>query len=61
MMRHGMATITRQVTGSLEAAQAVTGHKDQRMVQHYARMASQVQVDAVNRVQEFMDEVERGG
>lgn len=49
-----MATITRHVTGSLEATQAVTGHKDQKLVQHYASMPSMAQQDAVNMVEKFM-------
>ena len=54
IMRHSMATVTRHVTGSLEATQAVTGHKDQKQVQHYASMPSTAQKDAVTRVGEFM-------
>ena len=38
-LRHAMATLTRKHCGSLEIVQAVTGHKDQRLVQHYAQFA----------------------
>lgn len=31
-LRHSMANITRRVTGSLDATQAVTGHRDQKIV-----------------------------
>jgi integrase len=36
IMKHSMAFITRMVTGSIDSTQAVTGHKDIRMVQHYS-------------------------
>src|SRR3989339_223511 len=54
IMRHSMGTITRKVTGSLDAAQAVTGHKDIKMVQHYAAMPSEANRKAVNDVERFM-------
>lgn len=57
-LRHSMATITRTVTGSLEATQAVTGHKDQRMVEHYATLPAQVQVNAVIQVEKYMSDLE---
>lgn len=58
ILRHGMATTTRRVTGSLESTQAVTGHKDQRLVQHYATMHSTKQRDAVIEVEKFMRELQ---
>jgi len=51
IMRHSMASITRDVTGTLEHTQAVTGHKDQRMVQHYASMPEKRNKEAVEQVQ----------
>ncbi len=53
-----MATITREVTGSLEATQAVTGHKDQRMAQHYASLSSSVQKKAVEDVEVFLKKLD---
>ena len=53
-MRHTMATITRHVTGSLESVQAVTGHKDQRLVQHYAALSTNVQKNALEQVENFL-------
>ncbi len=53
-MRHTMATITRYVTGSLESVQAVTGHKDQRLVQHYAALSTEVQRNALEQVEDFL-------
>jgi hypothetical protein len=38
-LRHSVATMTRKHCGSLEIVQAVTGHKDQKLVQHYAQFA----------------------
>ena len=59
IMRHSMATVTRLVTGSLEATQAVTGHKDQKLVQHYASMPTTVQTTDVKNVEGFMNELSR--
>lgn len=54
IMRHSMATITREVTGNLDSVQAVTGHRDQRLAQHYAALSSDVQKDAVLSVEEYL-------
>jgi len=59
-MRHSMATLARHVTGSLDAAQAVTGHKDPRMVNHYASVSSTLQKTAVNQVEDFLKSVSSG-
>ncbi len=61
IMRHSMGTITRKVTGSLDAAQAVTGHKDIKMVQHYASLPSEANKMAVNEVNAFMSKLEKSG
>jgi len=53
-LRHSMATITRQATGSLEATQAVTGHKDQKLVQHYAALDMSLNKNALEKVSEFL-------
>ena len=52
-----MATITRMVTGSLEATQAVTGHKDQKLVQHYASLPTTVQTTALKNVESYMNQL----
>ena len=59
-MRHSMGTITRMVTGNLDAAQAVTGHKDIRMVQHYANLPSEANKKAVNQVGDFLKNLKTG-
>jgi len=51
IMRHSMATITRMVTGSLESTQAITGHRDQRMVQMYASMPEKRNQEGVTQVE----------
>ncbi len=58
IMRHSMGTITRRVTGSLDAAQAVTGHKDIKMAQHYASMPTDTNKKAVNEVNLYMRNLE---
>ncbi|MBT3585524.1 MAG: tyrosine-type recombinase/integrase [Halobacteriovoraceae bacterium] len=55
ILRHSMATLTRFVTGSLELTQAVTGHKDQRLVQHYASLDNSVNKQAQVQVQSFLE------
>lgn len=57
IMRHSMATLTRRVTGSLEATQAVTGHKDQKLVQHYASLPATTQIEAVRSVEKYIQEL----
>lgn len=56
ILRHSMATLTRQVTGSLDSAQAVTGHKDSRLVQHYAYLDRDENKRAIQAVEEFMNQ-----
>ena len=59
IMRHSMATLTRKVTGSLEATQAVTGHKDQKLVQHYATLPENAQKNAVMSVEKHIINLQR--
>jgi len=58
IMRHSMGTITRMVTGSMDSAQAVTGHKDIKMAQHYSSMPTDMNKNAVNDVNQFMRNLE---
>jgi integrase len=55
-LRHSMATLTRRVTGSLDSAQAVTGHKDSRLVQHYAHLDSEENKRAIVAVENFLNQ-----
>ena len=57
-MRHSMATITRKVTKSLELTQSITGHRDQKLVQHYAYMDSDNNKLAQNKVENFLVNLE---
>ena len=43
ILRHGMATFTRKVTGSLDATMSMTGHKDVKMADHYSEISQDVQ------------------
>ncbi len=62
IMRHSMANITRAVTGSLDAAQAVTGHKDQKLVDNlYSHVPSHAQKIAVNDVEKHFMSLNRHG
>lgn len=56
-MRHSMASITRNLTGSIDYTQAVTGHKDIRYVQHYAGTPDSKQEIAVTEVENFMKKI----
>ena len=55
IMRHSMASITRSVTGSLDAVQAVTGHINIRQVEHYAGSPSNKQKQAVLDVEKYLE------
>ncbi len=54
-LRHSMATLTRMVTGSLEATQSVAGHHDQKLVQHYASIDNTANQSAQVVVQNFLN------
>lgn len=54
IMRHSMASITRKVTGSADSTQAVTGHKDIRMVEHYAGSPDNKQKQAITDVEKYL-------
>jgi integrase len=55
IMRHSMASITRRVTGSLDSTQAVTGHKDRKMVEHYSGSPDNMQKQAVLDVEKYLN------
>ena len=42
----------------MDAAQSVTGHKDIKMIQHYASLPSEANMKAVQQVGKFMMELE---
>ena len=43
ILRHGMATLTRKLTRSLDATMAMTGHKDIKLADHYSEIGEEVQ------------------
>lgn len=55
IMRHSMGTITRNVTGSIDSAQAVTRHKDSKTAEKYSSMPTRANRDAVTIVGEFIE------
>jgi integrase len=55
IMRHSMATLARRVTQSLELTQAMTGHRDQKMVQHYAAMDLEANREAQEKILDFIN------
>ncbi len=55
IMRHSMGTITRNVTGSIDSAQAVTRHKDTKTAEKYASMPTRANREAVNMVGQYIE------
>lgn len=55
-LRHSMATLVRSVTGSLDSVQALTGHKDNKLVQHYAGLQIDESKKAIIAVGKYMVE-----
>ncbi len=53
-LRHGMATIARQVGGSLEAVMAMTGHKDIKLAAHYSRRSCDFQKETSIKIMEHI-------
>ena len=49
-LRHSMASITRQMMGSIDAVQSVTGHKSVKLAEHYAGANNTLQADALSTV-----------
>ena len=45
-----MATESRRVMGTLDAAQSVTGHHSVKMAEHYAKIPTKLQEETVNKV-----------
>lgn len=56
ILRHSMATLTRKVTGSLTSAQAITGHKDLKLAQHYAGVPEDENMKAIVAVEKYLNE-----
>lgn len=54
MLKHFTATLARLVCGSLDAIQAVTGHKSLKMVQLYGGLDSSLQGESIAKVEEHL-------
>lgn len=51
IFRHGMATLVRKLTNSLDAVQAMTGHQDRDLADHYSQIDDSVQKDTAEMVE----------
>ena len=51
ILRHGMATLTRQLTRSLDASMAMTGHRDVKMADHYSEIGREVQRETAQKIE----------
>ncbi|MBF0363829.1 MAG: tyrosine-type recombinase/integrase [Oligoflexia bacterium] len=61
-LRHSAATITRELFGSLDYVAAMTGHKDLKMLQHYASLsADKFQMEASEKLEDFMLKTKKSG
>ena len=54
VLRHGMATLTRQLTRSLDATMAMTGHRDIKMADHYSEIGREVQKETSLQVESHL-------
>ncbi len=50
ILRYSMASESRRIMGSLDAAQAITGHKSIKMIEHYARVPTMLQGETISKV-----------
>ena len=57
ILRHGMATLTRHLTRSLDATMAMTGHKDIKLADHYSEIGKEVQRETSLKVEEHLKEL----
>ena len=51
VLRHGMATLARKLTRSLDATMAMTGHKDMKMADHYSEIGQEVQKETTLKIE----------
>lgn len=57
MLRHGMATLARSLTRSLDATMAMTGHKDIKLADHYSEIGREVQKETSMMIEEHLKQV----
>ena len=61
IFRHGCASLIRTLTGSIDSAMAVTGHKDVRVAESYAELNDTVRIDASKLMEEHLLSLSRDG
>jgi integrase len=55
-LRHGMATLARQVGGSLDAVLAMTGHKDLKLADHYSKIDEYIQKQTATKIMDHINQ-----
>jgi len=56
-MRHGAATLARKLGGGLDAAMAVTGHKDIKLADHYSKIDDDFQKDVFHKCSNHIEDI----
>ena len=56
-MRHGMATLARRLTRSLDATMAMTGHKDIKLADHYSEIGQEVQKETSLKIEGHLKQI----
>ena len=57
VLRHGMATLARKLTRSLDATMAMTGHKDMKMADHYSEIGQEVQKETTLKIETHLKQL----
>ena len=60
-LRHGCASLARTLTGSLDAAMSVTGHRDARVAEIYAEFSDSVQINTSLQIEEHLKSLKVSG
>lgn len=55
-LRHGMATLARQIGGSLDSVIAMTGHKDLKLADHYSKIDEVVQRETSTKIMDHINQ-----
>lgn len=58
ILRHGMAKLARKVGGGLDAAMAMTGHKDVKLADHYSKCDESDQKEVAQKVMAHIKKVQ---
>ena len=57
VLRHGMATLARKLTRSLDATMAMTGHKDVKLADHYSEIGKEVQKETSLKIERHLRKI----